>query len=94
MPRLDRRLRIALDAGTTSIGISTPAHGELTGDDGALEGKITQVIQAWVAGPKASCHAGSSDWKNSSGWKKGRRVSAFTMRKASSNAKMPSVESR
>jgi hypothetical protein len=52
VPRLDRRLRIALDAGTTSIGISTPAHGELTGDDGALEGKITQVIQAWVAGQK------------------------------------------
>ena len=47
-----------------------------------------------LAPPKASCHAGSSDWKNSSGWKKVRRVSAFTMRKASSNAKMPSVESR
>ena len=44
MPRLDRRLRIALDAGTTSIGISTPAHGELTGDDGALEGKITFLL--------------------------------------------------
>jgi hypothetical protein len=94
VPRLDRRLRTALDAGTTSIGISTPAHGELTGDDGAFEREFTQVIQALLSGPKASCHAGSRDWKNSSGWKKERRVSAFTMRKASSKAKMPSVESR
>jgi hypothetical protein len=94
VPRLDRRLRIELDAGTRAVGTSTPAHGELTGDDGALSSGFTQVIQALLAGPKASCHAGSRDWKNSSGWKKERRVSAFTMRKASSRAKMPSVESR
>lgn len=94
MPRLDRRLRIALDAVTTAIEISIPAHGELTGNDGVFESGFTQVIQALLEGPKASCHAGSRDWKNSSGWKKERRVSAFTMRKASSRAKMPSVESR
>ena len=64
--------------------------------DGTDQGRreVTQVIQALLAPPKASCHAGSSDWKNSSGWKKVRSVSAFTVRKASSSAKTPSVESR
>ena len=43
--------------------------------------KLTQVIQgAWLS-PKATCQAGSSDWKNSSGWKNVRTVNAFRRRK-------------
>jgi hypothetical protein len=56
--------------------------------------EFTQVIQALLASPKASCQAGSRDWKNSSGWKKVCRVNAFARRKASSKAKMGSAESR
>lgn len=52
------------------------------------------MIQAAAGWPKASCHAGSRDWKNSSGWKKVRSVRALTMRRASSREKRPSVESR
>jgi hypothetical protein len=56
--------------------------------------EFTQVIQALLASPKASCQAGSRDWKNSSGWKKVCKVNAFARRKASSKAKMGSAESR
>ena len=56
------------------------------------EEECTHVIQAWLSAPNASCHAGSRDWKYSSGWKKVHSVNAFTMRKASSNANIPSAE--
>jgi hypothetical protein len=55
------------------------------------EKKLTHVIQALLCWPKASCHAGSRDWKNSSGWKKVRNVNAFTMRKAISSATRPGL---
>ena len=65
-----------------------------TGSSGSMgfEGGFTHVIQAPWWWPKASCHAGSRDWKNSSGWKKVRSVRAFTMRNASSRANTLSVE--
>lgn len=47
----------------------------------------TQVIQAPLSGPKAICHAGSSDWKYSSGWKKVLVDRAFAIRNASSTPK-------
>lgn len=34
--------------------------------------RSTQVTQAPLWGPNVRSHAGSSDWKNSSGWKKVR----------------------
>lgn len=52
---------------------------------------MSQALLSW---PKASCHAGSRDWKNSSGWKKVRSVNAFTTRNAISRPKTPSVDSR
>jgi len=99
MRQFDRPQQIALDAGRTAIAFSTPARiVRQTADDIDVESvkgsAFTQVIQALLVSPKASCHAGSSDWKYSSGWKKVRSVSAFTMRKASSSAKTPSAESR
>ena len=48
----------------------------------------TQVIQAPLSGPKTSTHAGSSDWKYSSGWKKVLTVNALTRRRATSAAKI------
>ena len=41
----------------------------------------THVIQAPEVEPKAICHAGSKDWKYSSGWKKVCTERAFTHRK-------------
>jgi hypothetical protein len=46
----------------------------------------TQVTQAPLSVPKASAQAGSSAWKNSSGWKKVRRARASSRRKASTSA--------
>ena len=45
----------------------------------------TQVIQAPLSEPKAICHAGSSDWKYSSGWKKVLILKAFKIRNAIRN---------
>ena len=45
----------------------------------------TQVIHAPLSLPKAICHAGSSDWKNSSGWKKVLILSAFRILNAIKN---------
>lgn len=63
-------------------------------DDGGRGRKFTQVIQALLASPKASCQAGSRDWKNSSGWKKVCKAKAFVRRKASSRARIGGAESR
>lgn len=38
--------------------------------------------------PNAICHAGSNDWKNSSGWKNVRTTSALTRRNATRQKKM------
>lgn len=105
-----RRRRTARDAGTSAAGRTTPEQGvrydgtrcerSETSEGVLLVGRalgwggFTHVIQARACWPKASCHAGSRDWKNSSGWKKVRSVKALTMRKASSRAKRPSVASR
>lgn len=70
-----------------------PLQNKIDESDQGQRG-LTHVIQALLAPPNASCQAGSRDWKNSSGWKKVRSVSAFTVRKASNKANTPSVESR
>lgn len=51
-------------------------------DRSRRQGRPTQVIQAPESGPKASCQAGSRDWKNSSGWKKEWRRRALRRRRA------------
>lgn len=51
-------------------------------DRSRRQGRPTQVIQAPESGPKASCQAGSRDWKNSSGWKKVWRRRALRRRRA------------
>lgn len=51
----------------------------------------THVIQAPDPAPKAICHAGSSAWKYSSGWKKVRTHSAFTKRKRMSRLRMSNL---
>ena len=48
---------------------------------------LTQVIQAPLSAPNAIRHAGSSDWKYSSGWKKVLMLRALTMRIASRTAR-------
>ena len=48
----------------------------------------TQVIHAPLSLPNAICQAGSSDWKNSSGWKKVLRLSAFRILNATRNKRM------
>lgn len=45
------------------------------------------MIHAPLSGPKAICHAGSSDWKYSSGWKNVLILSALRIRKATRNNK-------
>ena len=40
------------------------------------------MIQAPLSAPKAISHAGSSDWKNSSGWKKVLTLRALSIRNA------------
>lgn len=49
---------------------------------------LTQVIQGPWSPPNAIFHAGSSDWKNSSGWKNVRTVRALTRRKAMRRRRM------
>lgn len=48
----------------------------------------TQVIQALLSLPKAVCHAGSNDWKYSSGWKKVLTARALTVRATRSRPRM------
>ena len=55
--------------------------------NGPGSGLITQVIHAPLFAPKAISHAGSSDWKNSSGWKKVSTLSAFRILNATRNKK-------
>lgn len=50
--------------------------------------QLTQVIQAPLSAPKAISHAGSSDWKYSSGWKNVLILSALSIRNAIRNSKM------
>lgn len=47
----------------------------------------TQVMYAPLSDPKAAAHAGSRDWKYSSGWKKVQTRAAFTRRRRSSEAR-------
>lgn len=47
----------------------------------------TQVIHVPLSRPNAICHAGSRDWKNSSGWKKVWIVKALRRRKATRKQK-------
>ncbi len=49
---------------------------------------LTQVIQGPWSPPNAIFHAGSSDWKNSSGWKNVRTVRALMRRKAMRKRRM------
>ena len=49
---------------------------------------ITQVIHEPLSLPKAIAQAGSSDWKNSSGWKKVLMLSAFRIRNATRKRRM------
>src|SRR5271170_4813292 len=60
---------------------------QLVGTSGAA---LTHVIQAPLFFPNAICHAGSSDWKYSSGWKKVRIVRALSIRNATRNRKISS----
>jgi hypothetical protein len=48
----------------------------------------THVIQAPLESPNANCHAGSRDWKYSSGWKKVLTDKAFNNRNATRKAMM------
>ena len=52
-----------------------------------LESEPTHVIQAPLWLPNAIFHAGSSDWKYSSGWKNVWTQSALIMRKHTSSGK-------
>jgi hypothetical protein len=64
----------------TEAGGAIPTY--LSHSWGGIEGGIpTQVIHAPLDAPNAISHAGSRDWKYSSGWKKVRMVMAFTKRR-------------
>ena len=51
----------------------------------------THVIQAPLSDPNAICHAGSNDWKYSSGWKKVFMQSALINRQARHNRRISFV---
>lgn len=49
---------------------------------------LTHVIHGPLLSPKAICHAGSSDWKYSSGWKKVLMLNALRIRNAIRNSRI------
>jgi len=82
---------LRIDKGEWSTGGSASIPINLVRTDveeGGGESLRTQVIQAPLSAPKAMCHAGSRDWKYSSGWKNVRTLSPFSIRNAIRNSRI------